>query len=112
LGGKFCAVLCVLNYFTFSENIHTMVFLRHRRGDLLGFEREVGPDMRLTTAVEMLGERRTISGHRLLMPGLGLSLAIRQRWKEEHCCHFPNQYILFYASLIFSTTQSLKNIGT
>ena len=54
-----------------------MVFLRHRRGDLLGFEREVGPDMRLTTAVEMLGEGRTISGHRLLMSALSFKMASR-----------------------------------
>ena len=54
-----------------------MVYLRHRRGELLGFEREVGPDMRLTTAVEMLGEGRTTTGHRLLMSALSFKMASR-----------------------------------
>ena len=52
-----------------------MVFLRHMRGDLLGFEREVGTDMRLTTSLELQGERRAVSGHRLLMSALSYKMA-------------------------------------
>ena len=54
-----------------------MVYLRHRRGELLGFERSVGPDLRLTTAVEMLGEGRTTTGHRLLLSALSSKMASR-----------------------------------
>ena len=53
-----------------------MVYLRHRRGELLGFVRSEA-DLRLTTAVEMLGEGRTTTGHRLLLSALSFKMASR-----------------------------------
>ena len=54
-----------------------MVYLRHRRGELLGFERSVSPDLRLTTAVEMRGMGRTTTGHRLVLSALSSKMATR-----------------------------------
>ena len=42
---------------------------------MLGFVREVGTDMRLTTSLELQGERRAVSGHRLMLSALSYKMA-------------------------------------
>ena len=54
-----------------------MVYLRHRRGELLGLDRSVGPDLRLTTVEEMRGLGRTLPGHRLMLSSLSIKMATR-----------------------------------
>ena len=54
-----------------------MVHLRHRRGELLCVERLDSPDMRLTTALEMGGLRRYVTGHRRVIAALSPKLADR-----------------------------------
>ena len=74
LGGTLYVTVMGLNYSTFPE---TMVYLRHRRAELLGVERSVSPDLRLTTVVEMRGLRRSVTGHRRVLSALSQKLADR-----------------------------------
>ena len=54
-----------------------MVYLRHRRAELLCVERLDSPDMRLTTALEMGGLRRYVTGHRRVLAALSQKMADR-----------------------------------
>ena len=54
-----------------------MVHLRHRRGELLCVERHDSPDMRLSTALEMGGLRRYVTGHLRVIAAVSPKLADR-----------------------------------
>ena len=48
-----------------------MVYLKHRRGELMGVERSISPDLRLTTVVEMRGLGRYLTGYRSVLAAGG-----------------------------------------
>ena len=54
-----------------------MVYLRHRRAELLWVERFDSPDLRLTTVLEMGGLRRSVTGHRRVLAALSQKMADR-----------------------------------